>query len=214
MTQKDTKLSGLPTAQAADSAMWIPCMDSGVMKKVSVQQIVAAVPVNGQAPDSDVSTPGADVSVQNVADVTIGTLTPTIAAGEVWQVESHFTILNNSGATRVYTITLDFGGLFDIEIATGALASSATLIHPFYLRAVLDVRSTSLAYAVVSLEGQLPAGMASGADTAMAATHLRGMGWGTTASNATGAVPITLKCRSANAAATQTFRLHQFKAGK
>jgi len=48
----------------------------------------------------------------------------------------------------------------------------------------------------------------------MAATHLRGMGWGTSASNATGSTNVTLHVRSANATATQSLRLHNFRAWK
>lgn len=158
---------------------------------------------------------GTDVAVNVVADATVGTHdVASVVAGDQIVCEAHFTILNNSAATRVYVLTLDFGGLFDIEFSTGALAFSATLMHPFYIRAVLDVRSTSLAYAVVTCEGQLAAGVASGGDTTMAATHLRAMGWGTTASNATGTLAVALKARSANATATQTLRLHRFTINK
>ena len=47
-------------------------------------------------------------------------------------------------------------------------------------------------------------------DTTMAATHLRGQSWGTTASNASGTCTVTLTIRSAAATATQTCRLHRF----
>lgn len=152
-----------------------------------------------------------DTAVNNVADVTIVTRNVTgVLAGDQIIVEGAFTILNNSAATRVYVITVDFDGLFDIEITTGALAFSATLIHPFMFRAVLNVRAANLAYAVVAVEGQLAAGIASGGDTTMAATHLHGKGWGTTTSDATGTCTVALKVRSANATATQTLRLHQF----
>lgn len=157
----------------------------------------------------------ANTAVNSVADVTIVTHDVTgVAAGDQLVVEGHFTILNDSTATRVYAITVDFDGLFDVEISTGALAFSSTLMHPFYFRACLDVRSASLAYAVFSVEGQLAAGIASGTDTTMAATHLRGMGWGTTASDVTGTCTVALKVRSANATATQTLRLHQFSIRK
>lgn len=154
---------------------------------------------------------GTDVAINNVADQTIVTRDVTgVAAGDQLTVEGTFTILNNSTATRVYVLTLDFDGLFDVEFTTGALATSATLMHPFFVRAVLDVRAANLCYHVTTLEGQLAAGIASGTDTTMAATHLRGMGWGTSASNATGTVTVTLRLRSANATATQTCRLHEF----
>lgn len=158
---------------------------------------------------------GADTAVNVTADATIVTRNVAgVAAGDQIVADGHFTILNNSGATRVYVLTLDFGGLFDIEFSTGALAASATLMHPFFIRAVLDVRSTSLAYSVVSIEGQLAAGVAAGGDTTMGAASLYGRSWGTTASNATGTLAVALKVRSANATATQTLRLHHLSIRK
>ncbi len=153
----------------------------------------------------------ADTAINSVTDITIVTKDVTeVSAGDQIVIEGEFTILNNSGATRVYVITVDFDAAFDIEISTGALATSATLIHPFTFRAVLDVRSTSLAYMVVSIDGQLAAGIASGGDSTMAATHLSGKGWGTSASDLTTTTTCVLKIRSANATATQTCRLHNF----
>lgn len=151
----------------------------------------------------------ADTAINNVADQTIFTKDLTsIAAGDRIVLEAWFTILNNSGATRIYVFTADFDNAFDIEISTGALAFSATLIHPFRITAVCDVRSTSLAYEVVETLGFTAAGIASGGDTAMAATMLGATSWGTTASNLTGTLTCNLKVRSANATATQTLRLH------
>ncbi len=152
----------------------------------------------------------ADTAINSVTDVTIVTRDVTgVGATDSLNVEAEFTILNNSTATRVYVITLDFDGLFDVEFSTGALAFSSTLMHPFFLRGTLDIRSTSLCYGVFTCEGQLAAGIASGTDTTMAATHLRAMGWGTSASDASGTCTVALKIRSANATATQTLRLHR-----
>lgn len=153
----------------------------------------------------------ADVAINSITDITIATKDLTgIAAGDQIVMEGEFVILNNSAATRIYVITLDFDNAFDIEITTPALATSATLMHPFMFRAVCNIRSTSLAYTVVSVDMQLAAGIASGGDTTMAATHLSGKGWGETASNLTGTLTCNLKIRSANAAATQTCRLVNF----
>lgn len=153
----------------------------------------------------------ADTAINSVTDITVVTRDVTgVVAGDQLIVDGWFTLLNNSAATRVYVITLDFDGLFDIEFTTGAMATSATLMHPFQIYGVCDVRSTSLAYGMTAIEGQLPAGIASGTDTTMAATHLSGKGWGTSGSNATGTHTVTLRIRSANAAATQTCRLHSF----
>jgi len=169
-----------------------------------------AAPPGGGSDDVIYAPTTADTSIASITDVNIATKAVAgAAAGDQYIVDAWWTILNNSTATRVITVTLEFGA-FDIELATGALAFSTTLLHPFWLSGVLDIRSTSLAYMMVSMDTQLPAGMASGADTAMAATHGSGKGWGTVASNLTGTMTCTLKMRSAAATATQTCRLHHF----
>lgn len=169
---------------------------------------------SGSSPVVYVATP-ADTSINVLADATIVTRDVTgMAAGDQLVVEADFVILNNSTATRALVFTLDFDAAFDVEFTTGALAFSSTLMHPFYLRAVLDIRSTSLAYATFVCEGQLAAGIASGTDTTMAATHLRGMGWGTSAADLTGTCTVALKARSPSTSATQTFRLHRLTISK
>lgn len=181
--------------------------DSEVTSAVAAH---AATP-HGGSDDVVYAPTTADIAVNNTADVTINTRDVTgAAAGDQYIVDAWFTILNNSGATRVYVITVDFDGLFDIEISTGACATSATLLHPFHITAVMDIRAANLCYGVVIAEGQLAAGVASGGDTTMAATHLRGMGWATSASDATGTLTAALKVRSAATTATQTLRLHHY----
>ena len=137
-----------------------------------------------------------------------------VFAGDQVLVDAWFTILNNSTATRVYVMTLDFDGLFDIEITTGACATSATLMHPFRVQGVCDVRAANLSYGMVFVDSQLAAGVASGGDTTIAATHLQGKGWGTSTTDATGTLTTALKIRSADATATQTLRLHHFAVRK
>ena len=154
-----------------------------------------------------------DTSIASITDVTVATRDVTsVGTTDKLVVEADFTILNASGAARVYIITLDFDGLFDVEFTTGSLA--VTTGHPFRVRGVLDIRSASLAYATFVCEGQLIAGLASGVDTTMVATHLRAMGWGTTASDASGTTTVALKIRSAAANTTQTCRLHVFTISK
>ena len=160
---------------------------------------------SGGSSDLVYAAAGADVAINSVTDITVVTRDVTsVGATDILDVTADFVILNNSTATRVYVITLDFDGLFDVEFTTGALAFSATLMHPFTVRGVLSLRSTALAYATFVAEGQLAAGTAAGGDTTMAATHLRAMGWGTTTSNASGTCTVTLRSRAANATATQT----------
>jgi hypothetical protein len=156
---------------------------------------------------------GADTSIASTTDVTVLTRDVT-SVGETDKlvVDVDFTILNASGAARVYVVTLDFDNLFDVKFTTGSLA--VTTGHYFNMRGVLDIRSTSLAYATFTIEGGLIAGLASGADTTTVATHLRTRGWGTTASNASGTTTVALKARSAAATATQTLRLHNMVISK
>ncbi len=154
-----------------------------------------------------IATP-ANFAINSTSDVTIVTRDVTgVAANDQLIVEATFLIMNNSTATRVYVITTDFDEAFDVEHSTGACAFSTTLWHPFQVRAVLNVRASNLAYATMVTEGQLAAGVASGGDTTMAATHLRAMGWGSTTSDLTGTTTVALKVRSANATATQTLYL-------
>jgi hypothetical protein len=156
---------------------------------------------------------GADTAINSTTDVTVLTRDVTsVGATDKLVVDCDFTIVNASGAARVYVVTLDFDGLFDVEFTTGSLA--ITTGHFFNMRGTLDIRSTSLAYGTFTIEGGLIAGLASGADTTMVATHLRTRGWGTTASDASGTTTVTLRIRSANATATQTCRLHNLTISK
>ena len=157
----------------------------------------------------------ANTDVASVTDQTIVSRDVTgMAVGDKLEINAAWTITNDSGATRAYTFTLDFDGLFDIEITTGALANSATVMHPFMLKAAFDLRASNLCYCVVAIEGFAAAGMLSGQDTTMSAACLRAIGWGASASDATGTTTVVLKCRSADATATQTFRLHNFSIRK
>lgn len=157
----------------------------------------------------------ADVNIASITDVTIASDVVTgLAAGDQLIIEAEFIILNNSAATRNIIVTLDIGTTFDIELTMPALAFSATLMHPATIRGVLNVRSTSLAYFMTSLEMQLAAGIAAGTDTSAAATHLHAKGWNTTATDLTGSETVNLFMRSAAATATQTCRLLGFRIHK
>ncbi len=155
--------------------------------------------------------PAGDTAINSITDVSVVSSNLTdIAVGDQILVDCMLTIFNNSTAARVYVITLDINGLFDIEFTTGSLAFSATLEHPFILTASFAVRSTSLSYQVVECRGQLATGLAAGGDTTTQATNLQAMGWGSSAANMTGTQPVQLKVRSASATATQTCRVHSF----
>lgn len=157
---------------------------------------------------------GGDSSISNTDNIYATQNVTGVAAGDMLLIDFWATILNNSGAGRIYTFTVDFDGLFDIELSTGSLTNSATLMHPIRIQALLDVRSSSLAYCMASMELQLLAGIASGTDTTAAATHLHAKGWETSGGDATGTVQTQVICRSNNATATQTMRRHHFSIRK
>ncbi len=153
---------------------------------------------------------GADTAINSTTDVTIVTTGVSTAVGDKLLVEAWFTILQNSGATRVFNISLDFDGAFPSEFITGALAASATLLHPMRLKAVLDIRSASLTYAMAEIFGNPAAGIADDANMTMGTTGLWARTWGTQTSDMSGTTTVAFMIRSANATATQTLRLHTF----
>lgn len=153
-----------------------------------------------------------DTAINSVTDVTIATRdVGTTAANDVLIIEGEFIILNNSTATRVYNITVDFDTAFVIEMITGSLATSSTLLHPCSFRFVCNIRSTSLAYCVGKAHMGPAAGIADSGNPTLAATDLTGIGWASSGGNLTGTTTCNLKIRSASATATQTCRLVNFE---
>lgn len=153
---------------------------------------------------------GANTAINSVTDVQIVSTNVTTSVGDQLEVLASFVILNDSTATRAITLTLDFDGAFDCEITTGALATSATLLHPIVMRGILNIRASNLSYAVFTAEGWAAAGQLAGADVTMSASALRAMTWGATTNDLSGTTTVSLHARSANATATQTLRLHSF----
>jgi hypothetical protein len=162
------------------------------------------------------------VYVASTADTTIDNTTKTIAtkdvtglvAGDQVIIEGAFTFVNNTAATQALTVSMDFDGLFTANCVTGANAFSATLIHSFWFRAVLDIRATNLCYGQMQIKGYTAAGIAGGGDPTMLATSLDTQTWGTSATDATGTTTCALKVTGAAATAGQTLRLHYFHTKK
>lgn len=154
----------------------------------------------------------ADFNIASITPVIIVNKSIPIEAGDKIHVETFFTVQQNSGAPRILTlrITIAQAGAFTIEFQTGSLATSATLIHPFHLRTVFDIRSTSLAYQVAEASGFTAAGIGTGANPTMAATMLSAMGWEEDTDDYTGNKSIQLAAWSAAAIDTQILRLHHF----
>lgn len=150
-----------------------------------------------------------DTAVNSLTDVQILTTNVTdLAAGDQLLVSGSFTILNNSGSARIYNVTLDFDGLFDIELVTASLSASATSEHPLFFEGTLSVRSSGLAYMTCEMRGYTATASAAGADNASSTGTFSTSSWNTSASDATGTVAVSLNVHSASATATQTFRLH------
>jgi hypothetical protein len=153
-------------------------------------------------------------AINNGSDVTIATRNVTdVVAGDQILVEAFFTLLNNSGANRTYVITLDFDSLGDVEFTTPALGASATNEWPCVVQGRFFVASSSSCWAVNTIDMAV-AGVASGGDSTVAATHLQAYGWFSSGSDATGTTTVDLKIRSSNATATQTCRLAGFNIRK
>lgn len=156
-----------------------------------------------------VATPS-NTAVNSVTDVTILSQAVTgLVAGDQVIVDGTATILNDSGSSRTYTVTMDWDSLFDIEQSTAGMTNSASSELVVFLHSVLSIRSTSVAYCTNRMETGAAAGSASGADAAVSGVvPLQLLSWGTTSTDATGSTTFDLKVRSTDATATQTFRLH------
>ena len=158
-----------------------------------------------------VPTPGT-VNINFTSNQIIATRDVTdVAIADTMIVEGEFIILNNSGAGRVYVITVDYDDRFTIEFSTGSLAASATLMHPISFRSTCNIRSNVLAYAVNTIIGGPIAGIASSGDPTMAATGLPAISWATSTSDLSGTLTCRLYVRSADATATQQLRLVNFE---
>jgi len=161
-----------------------------------------------------IGTPG-DTAINSVTDVTIVTTGVTgVVATDQLVVDCWFTIINDSGAGRVYNISLDFDGVFPAEFITGSLANSSTLHHPFHIQAFMDVRATNLTYGMAQIAANEVSGIADDANKTMNSSGLGAYVWGTQTTDITGTVTVSLAVRSASATATQTLRLIGFTVRK
>lgn len=204
-----------PDSVSAPTTRW-RMMPSGILQPGadSTYDIgTPAVRVNHVYSDQEVAATPADVSVASTTDVTVATKqVENLAAGDVVKIETWLTILNNSGAGRIYVVTLDIGTTFDLEWTMPSLPAGTTTPIPIRMSAVLDVRSTSLAYFLVEAEvGNLGA---AGTDLTISSSlpKLGSIAWNTVASNLTGTQTVNLFVRNTTAAtATQTARVHLFR---
>jgi hypothetical protein len=164
--------------------------------------------VGGGASDLVYIATAADTAINSVSDVTIVSQAITgVVADDVLIVDCYFLILNDSGAGRVYNISLDFDAAFPAEMITASLTNSATAHHPFHLRGRLYVKSSSSTIGMVEIDGNSATGVADDANRTMASDGLSARTWGVQAGDMTGSCTVALFIRSASATATQTCKL-------
>jgi hypothetical protein len=167
--------------------------------------------VGGGASDLVFVATSADTAINSVTDITIVSQAITgVVADDVLIVDAYFMILNDSGAGRVYNISLDFDAAFPAEFITGSLANSSTLNHPFHLSAMLYVRSSSSTIGMAEIDGNEVTGIADDANKTMNSSGLGAKVWGVQAGDMTGSCTVALFIRSASATATQTCKLVSF----
>ena len=207
----DVKISGLTEETAPASGDFFLMEESGGnLRKVDWSKLPSA-----GSSDLVYVAPAADTDISEITPVQIVSRDVTsVGATDQLIVEAWFTILNDSAGTRTYIITLDFDGLFAVSFTTGALSIHASSEHTFKMEGMLSIRSTSNAYAMMTINGFTATAQASGSDTTMAADRLTNISWGNTASDASSTTTVTLHITSSNANATQTCRLHNFSIRK
>ena len=149
--------------------------------------------------------PNSDTAINSTTDVTIiSESAGTVVAGDGIEIEADFTTLNNSGAVRIYTVTVEFGAL-TIAFVAGAQTAHATSRAPWRVTARCAVSSTSLAWCHgISWGRTISAANTTGGPEVLSI-------WNSTASNITGAMTVALKIKSASATATQTLTLQNWR---
>lgn len=158
--------------------------------------------------------PGADFDVASVTDIEIESEDITVAAGDQLSVKGSFTLLNDSGGARVYRVTIDFDGAFDIELQTASFSADASAAHPVFFESNLDVRGIGSAYCTNELRMYTATASAGGADNPASTAAFHTSSWNHTATDLTGTCTVTVHVRSASATTTQTLRLHKLEIRK
>lgn len=145
-----------------------------------------------------------DVAVNSITNVTLISESVTgIVAGDELEIEAVFTLLNNSGASRIYTLTVEFGAL-TTTATTFDVPASATTRDQLVLCGRAFVSASNLAKCMVTLL-EFTAVVAND-DGGISSTDTTAI-WNTTASDITGTQTVALKIASASATATQTLTL-------
>lgn len=182
----------------AVAADFVPTYDTSASANKKVLPIRFDGTIKHQAPNSD-------TAINSTSDVTIiSDSVGTVAAGDEIEIEADFTILNNSGAVRIYTVTVEFGAL-TFSIVAGAQSTHATSRAPWRVVARCAVSSTSLARCHgISWGRTISAANTTGGPEVSSI-------WNSTTSDITGAMTVALKVKSAATTATQTLTLQNWR---
>lgn len=212
----DRTASGLRTATTVVATSGASAPSAGqVLTATSGTAAAWSSPAGGD----DTIYADAEVAARNVASTTNVDLcvrTITVAVGDTIVLEAFGTLLNNSPATRTYTVQATISApanpgtpVMTCSVADGgSVAASATNRSPHFFRAVISVASTSSA--AIMVESSRAVSGASNTGLSTAGTQIR-QGWQSNGSNFVGAnVSVGLALRSNSATATQTFYVHSW----
>lgn len=203
------KANAAGSSGAPDDAQYVTLATNGTLTSERVLTAGQGISLTDAGAGSTVTIADKEVQAQGGAnaDTAINSVTPvdvisdsvTIAAGDVVDFEAFFLILNNSGANRALTYTVDFGGM--TVSWSDTMDFHATSKATAFLRATLAVSATNLANMAVDFvinNDVLPAGTADD-------NPINFLGQNSTTSDLTGAQTVKLSIASAAATATQTF---------
>lgn len=159
----------------------------------------------GGAPNYVVANSNTPTDVSEVTDVTVVTRDLSVSATQIIEVDIYGLVVQDSGAVRLWTFTLDFDGAFDLEFTRSFTNVASTSRVPVHISARAHIHSSTLAEMVAFIKMNAAA-RTSGQDVGVGADQwLEESGWGTTSSDLTGTCTVALKIRSDSATATQTF---------
>lgn len=175
-------------------------------------------PTGAAGSPSAVEVVGADVptssfAVNSLAYVDIVNDTANIAVGDTIELEAEFAILNNSAATRVYTVELTFGAQV-IEAPMTSLVNNATNWGRIRCKGVFGVDSAALWRLLMVTEYFGTAAKNTPAN--FIGTSADGQSnYNTGVTDETGAgKAVKLRVKSASATATQTLELVSYRIRK
>lgn len=145
---------------------------------------------------------GAAVAVNSTSVVNMASVTNTVAAGDTFEFYLDGYVLNNSGATRTYTIRVTIGATtFDLAV-NPTYAASASNIGRIRCWATVSVISTSSIVASIECRAGVSAAVGTVQNNVLAQDRsvVR-----TSTNNETGSKTVAIGIFSSNATATQTF---------